>query len=1577
MEWCPDDPVPTDQETYHGAVSTKTRNMAMLEQLRSGNDIRQELRGHRSKVNTPRAGDGRTLQRKPIPSPLQLSETPNMPAVGIPVENLRDLASPHTIRNGNGTQPQQSPRSPRSNYSHDEDSPKLPRARLDELLASQSLVTDEDIPRATNGAFLRGTKVSSPKTQTYGQLRNVSAPVIHSQSAMTSPPLFAHTSSASTVSSSTIRADPHRSAPRTSSIDSAISTVSSATTHSQESILATPAEIQHLIELAGSAEALIQRLLKDKQHMATRNEQLWKVLDNQRQFVLGVTKDLDQAKSNLEQTKKSLDQALKDKERYGKRLKEHLEQTSLGFHQGPVGSARAISASPPRARPPDERSAHNKKSQGPAPYSTLDSAPALEVNSDIAGNLKSNRLPLSHIKPVVSESSRDRNPPKSIQSTDTTTSMESSLSDANSSASGNIVQNMLPIETTALGHPQPSFTDSPTQISHKATVVSPRSFTAKRSLPLVQGSKHNPTLALTESTPPADGIEKTFSPARKRPPAPLDLRPSQKPSRHLHQYGPDDHSESEYEDILEVDGIPAFKRGRKKTREEDDKERVTALLAEQANRSGSKKDKLSKAPPESVALSQHKSTNKNNEHKPQMPNSVRAVSPQENLSAPSNLLSPPLSLAGMLNQSETYESASDRNVISVPLMSPGLPSSPRPMDRPMNSPLPRLPRDGVVSNTLPPTPSLRNGMPSLPLSPRAPRQPIPLPPYTPTASASSMSSWMGNSQQEKSLQINNAYPKKAPCDSESNPTMESAKPAKHAVEPSNTQAMNRGYPSDPSSSILLPPQALNSIFVKVISSRLKPSRQSWTTRGLEEEPVLKLGVVARSTREEMWQVEKALTSLPPLDHQLKQLCAISAKLPDRSLFNGHAPVKIDARKVALESWFETILNTSLSEKAAIVMCQYLSTQVIEATTEDVMGDAQLGSPVIRRIDGKPMKEGFLSKRGKNFGGWKARYFVLDDPTLRYYESPGGPLLGTIKLQNAQIGTQSSHHTSQSPSRAHDDNDGQYRHAFVILETKRSNSSSLVRHLLCAEDDIERDQWVEMLLAYINPELSELDRSRPSIRSIDSGSSKLSSVPSVQMSGRRDGNANDDPESVTGDALRGMSYENTVAAQPPIVSILPDRRPSDTPSPGSPDSMFPSQIHTSQGSKQISGPSNATKIQDAGAWGNKSMAVPNPNIKEHKRSRIWGFRDKPTELASVSSNDSTPSLLQSSNERRTNTIAAFGAPLVEAVRYCSPSGIDVCLPAVVYRCLEYLEAKDASSEEGIFRLSGSSVVIKGLRERFNIEGDFDILSDPQYYDVHAIASLLKMYLRELPSSVLTRELHIAFMKVLGKISVNETMLRRALTCRKADFHDDDMKIAAFNSLVHRLPLENWTLLRALSAFLIGVVNKSDVNKMSIRNVGIVFSPTLNIPAPVIAMFLKQFDSIFDREPEVGSHIEVSVTEPSTTEDVRSPRQQLFSNISAPYDQDALGSMAPTYEQILYDSHMAQGEDAQSTGFISLKPSYESTSHASRKPNQVQPSSVTMPGPEYGNTNRTLAPNSMESAKARRRESSMLLMNSNTN
>ena len=461
----------------------------------------------------------------------------------------------------------------------------------------------------------------------------------------------------------------------------------------------------------------------------------------------------------------------------------------------------------------------------------------------------------------------------------------------------------------------------------------------------------------------------------------------------------------------------------------------------------------------------------------------------------------------------------------------------------------------------------------------------------------------------------------------------------------------------------------------------------------------------------------------------------------------------------------------MDDSGALVICRYLSTNVIGARGDSTAGNTlppEAGSPVTLGPDGKLKKEGYLTKRGKNFGGWKARFFVLDEPILRYYESPGGSLLGTIRLQNAQIGKQT--HQSHSPCRTSDDNDNQFRHAFLILEPKRNNPGSHVRHVLCAESDGERDIWVHALLHYVEGQVND-----ESMKTLALQNAPASHKLIKKHTSKKDDAMTDSPESETFEGLKGVNYESTVAAQAPVVRIMPEQRPSDSPSPTAASSIHSTTRGQTQGSKQISAPSNGVKIEDAStwgaskaisgpsngvkienaeAWGNKSHIVP-PSSKEHKkRSNFWGFRDThPSDLSTTHSTESSIGLLQQHNvERAANVKPSFGVPLAEAVESSPPRGMpDVCLPAVVYRCLEYLETHDAASEEGIFRLSGSSVVIKGLRDRFNIEGDFDF-ADGQYYDVHAVASLLKLYLRELPSTVLTRELHLKFLAVLGKLGI---------------------------------------------------------------------------------------------------------------------------------------------------------------------------------------------------------------------------------
>jgi len=270
---------------------------------------------------------------------------------------------------------------------------------------------------------------------------------------------------------------------------------------------------------------------------------------------------------------------------------------------------------------------------------------------------------------------------------------------------------------------------------------------------------------------------------------------------------------------------------------------------------------------------------------------------------------------------------------------------------------------------------------------------------------------------------------------------------------------------------------------------------------------------------------------------------------------------------------------------------------------------------------------------------------------------------------------------------------------------------------------------------------------------------------------------------------------------PTAASFPDRAAS--PDVGSP-SLRGGDLN---GKVKISGPINAAPIPVGYKFGGKDVpgeGTSSSDRREKAKSRsFWNF-GRPVDKLPLS----VPRTV-------------FGVALEESLEVAEIAR----LPAVIFRCIQYLETKKADQEEGIYRLSGSSAVIKSLKDRFNTEGDVDLLASDEYWDPHAIAGLLKCFLRELPASILTRDLHMRFLSVM-------------------DFVEPQERIRELSRLIASLPIANYSLLRALTAHLILIVQNSPVNKMNMRNVGIVFSPTLGIPAGVFSLMLGEFNRVFN-------------------------------------------------------------------------------------------------------------------------------------
>uniref|UniRef100_A0AAZ3RCK8 Rho GTPase-activating protein 24 n=1 Tax=Oncorhynchus tshawytscha TaxID=74940 RepID=A0AAZ3RCK8_ONCTS len=167
---------------------------------------------------------------------------------------------------------------------------------------------------------------------------------------------------------------------------------------------------------------------------------------------------------------------------------------------------------------------------------------------------------------------------------------------------------------------------------------------------------------------------------------------------------------------------------------------------------------------------------------------------------------------------------------------------------------------------------------------------------------------------------------------------------------------------------------------------------------------------------------------------------------------------------------------------------------------------------------------------------------------------------------------------------------------------------------------------------------------------------------------------------------------------------------------------------------------------------------------------------------------------------------FGQKLEETVRYERRYGSRQA-PMLVEQCVGFIR-KWGLREEGLFRLPGQANLVKELQDAFDCgeKPSFDCNTD-----VHTVASLLKLYLRELPEPV------IPFSK-----------FDDFLSCTKMLCKDEESGMKELKRQVECLPPVNYNLLQYICRFLDEVQSYSGVNKMSVQNLATVFGPNILRP-----------------------------------------------------------------------------------------------------------------------------------------------------
>uniref|UniRef100_T1JMI2 Rho-GAP domain-containing protein n=1 Tax=Strigamia maritima TaxID=126957 RepID=T1JMI2_STRMM len=173
---------------------------------------------------------------------------------------------------------------------------------------------------------------------------------------------------------------------------------------------------------------------------------------------------------------------------------------------------------------------------------------------------------------------------------------------------------------------------------------------------------------------------------------------------------------------------------------------------------------------------------------------------------------------------------------------------------------------------------------------------------------------------------------------------------------------------------------------------------------------------------------------------------------------------------------------------------------------------------------------------------------------------------------------------------------------------------------------------------------------------------------------------------------------------------------------------------------------------------------------------------------------------------------FGVPLDIAIeRNKCHDGIE--LPAIVRECIDYIEEHGLPCE-GIYRLSGVKSKVQQLRAKYD-KGDEVYLYE---HEPHIVASLLKLFLRELPEPVLTDKLKDQFEEVSAKRDQNEVL-------------------EGLKNLINKLPNSNRLLLSWIFVHMEHIISLEKQNKMNVQNVSIVLSPTMQISHCVLnALFM---------------------------------------------------------------------------------------------------------------------------------------------
>ncbi|CAH1794835.1 unnamed protein product [Owenia fusiformis] len=211
------------------------------------------------------------------------------------------------------------------------------------------------------------------------------------------------------------------------------------------------------------------------------------------------------------------------------------------------------------------------------------------------------------------------------------------------------------------------------------------------------------------------------------------------------------------------------------------------------------------------------------------------------------------------------------------------------------------------------------------------------------------------------------------------------------------------------------------------------------------------------------------------------------------------------------------------------------------------------------------------------------------------------------------------------------------------------------------------------------------------------------------------------------------------------------------------------------------------------------------------------------------------------KKKSNGNKIFGVPLEELVRRAPE---DCRVPVIVKTIVDFI-SQHGIGHEGIFRINGNARMVEKLKSSYDKVGSAN-LEDAN--DVMSVAGLLKLFLRELPDSVIPESETLKFIQV------------------QEDFQQDfEQFIDQLKQLLEDLPQENYDLLKFLCRFLVTVSLLEESNKMSSMALAIIFGPNLfrcsngfeglreqGKTNQILNHFIQDYDALFKSDDEISPY-----------------------------------------------------------------------------------------------------------------------------